>query len=96
MKKSDFKNIPGWELVSKGLKDISEGNYSTVHALLIFMAAPRLHFLGFNIPDIPKGIQESPSHALYKLLENTTSTPYSEYNALQRRLASFCSGVENT
>lgn len=95
MKRVDFQNIPGNELVSQGLKDISEGNYHSEYALLLFMAAPRLRYLGIHIPRDPRSKETNPSHELYRLLENTTPDPYSQFNALQRRLVSFCNAMES-
>ncbi|MBI1884559.1 MAG: hypothetical protein HYS08_10225 [Chlamydiae bacterium] len=96
MRNHDFENVPGWELVNRGLEDISQGHPHTTHALLVFMAAPRLRFLGIDIPNALIDRESSPPHhELYKLLEKTTSDAYSQYNALQRRLVSFCRSVEN-
>ena len=96
MKDRDYQNIPGWELVNEGLKDIAQGSCHTSHALLILMAAPRLRFLGIRIPSVVRSDEEVPfSHELYGVLENTTPDAYSQYNALQRRLVSFCHAVEN-
>ena len=95
MKDSDFQNIPGWELVSEGLKDISQGNCNTLPALLVLMAAPRLRFLGIHVPDLPGDRDTQPiNQQLYHLLEKATPDPYSQYNDLQRRLVSFCHAVE--
>ena len=91
-----FQNLPGWELVSAGIRDISQGKYNTVSALLVFMASPRLRFLGFNIPNYPADISaEKVNQRLYQLLEKNTSDAYSQYNALRRRLVSFCKAMES-
>ena len=93
---SDYQYIPGWELVSTGLKNIAEGEYRTVESLLVFMATPRLRRLGFDIPDYLVGHpSEEINFDLYHLLQETTQDPYSQYNALRRRLASFCATLES-
>ena len=90
-----LQNLPGWELVNAGLKDVAQGKYDTVAALLIFMTSPRLRFLGFDIPDYPMDIPTETIHQhLYRLLDKSASDTYSQYNALQRRLASFCRAME--
>lgn len=95
-KDSPFQNLPGWELVGSGLKDIALGKYDTVNALLVFMASPRLRFFGFNIPNYPVNIPtEKINQQLYQLLEKNTSDAYSQYNALRRRVVSFCSAMES-
>lgn len=95
-KDSPFQNLPGWELVSAGLRDISRGEYDTISALLVFMASPRLRLFGFNIPDYSVNIPtEKVNQRLYQLLEKNTSDAYSQYNALRRRLASFCAAMES-
>ena len=96
LRDSEYQHIPGWELVSEGLKDITEGRHHTVAALLVFMATPRLRFLGLDIPHYPGGRpSDNINFELYHLLEETTPDPYSQYNALRRRLASFCSAMES-
>ena len=84
-------DLPGHELVSKGLADLAEGRESE-SALLIAMAAPRLHALGF---DVPPGGGERPSHRLYELLAETDRGAHSRYNALVARVVSFARAAEH-
>lgn len=95
-KSDSYQHLPGWELVSRGLRDIAEGEYHTLSALLVLMATPRLRFLGFNIPDYPDADPpDKINFEFYHLLQQTSPDPYSQYNALRRRLASFCSLLES-
>jgi hypothetical protein len=89
--------LPGGELVFTGLKDIAQGRYRTVEALLVFTAISRLRSLGLDIADCPVEYRPSDINLqLYHLLGKTTQEPYSQYNALRRRLASFCSVLESS
>ena len=91
---SQLEKVPGWELVAPGLEDIEKGDWETIHALLVFMATPRLRRLGFEIPDIE---DVANIHLkLYEKLCETHADGYSQFNALQRRLVSFCSTLETT
>lgn len=93
---SAFERTPGWEIVSQGLRDISQGKNDTVEALLVFMASPRLNSLGFEIPDCPwENSPERIHQKLYQLLQKSAPDPYSQFNALQRRLISFCASLES-
>jgi hypothetical protein len=45
------KSLPGHELVSRGLADLSAGRENEA-SLLVAMAAPRLRSLGFDVPPV--------------------------------------------
>ncbi len=77
--------LPGGDLISKGLADLSRG-VESVEALLVSIGAPRLERLGFAVPrPIP-----SPEWRLYELLaKSEPDSAHSRYNALVRRLVSF-------
>lgn len=80
--------LPGEELVSKGLQDLSQG-ISTIQALLVLIGAPRLRRLGISIP-LQKNLPASPEHALYRHLQNENAKDaHSRYNSLIRRLVSY-------
>jgi hypothetical protein len=89
-----FSGLPGWELVSAGLKDRAAGR-QTIPALLVDSASERLARLGLPVPG---------SHAadaterLYRLVEAEVgeTQAHSRYNALRRRLASFLRAVDAT
>lgn len=81
----DFSGLPGEDLVREGLRDLSDGIESPA-ALLVSIGAPRLGWLGIEVPNpIP-----SPELRLYALLsESDGDAANGRYNALVRRLVSF-------
>jgi hypothetical protein len=93
--KNKYEKVPGWEIVSKGLSDISEGKCNSVEALLVLMYSPRLKYNGILIPEHTNP-QSNVSYnmKLYRLLEKQEEDAHSKYNALQRRIVSFCSTLE--
>ena len=90
----EFKGqLPGEELVTKGLRDLSQGAFS-ITALLVLIGAPRLRRLGVSIP-FRKESPACPEHALYRHLQNENSRGvHSRYNALIRRLVSYERALE--
>jgi hypothetical protein len=81
----DLRGLPGEDLVREGLRDLSDGIESPA-ALLVSIGAPRLRWLGIEVPNaIP-----SPELRLYALLtESDGDAAHGRYNALVRRLVSF-------
>lgn len=78
--------LPGADLVAKGLADLRAGETATVQALLVTIGAPKLRFLGF---DVPPGLPH-PEHRLYERLEaEDVDVAHRRYNALVRRLVRF-------
>jgi hypothetical protein len=84
-------DLPGHELVSGGLADLSAGRESE-ESLLVEMAAPRLRSLGFDVPPAPRG---GSSHRLYELLDEYGGGAHSRYNALVGRMVSFVRAAEH-
>jgi hypothetical protein len=84
-------DLPGHELVSAGLVDLSAGRESEA-SLVVAMAAPRLRALGF---DVPPSVAEQPGHRLYELLAENHAGAHSRYNALVGRIASFSRAAEH-
>jgi len=85
-------DLPGHELVSKGLADLAAGRESEA-SLLVQMAAPRLRALGFDVPGARSG---PPSHhRLYELLSEDGGGAHSRYNALIARIVSFARAAEH-
>jgi hypothetical protein len=84
-------DLPGYELICRGLEDLAAGRESE-SALLVAMAAPRLRALGI---DVPAGGGKRPSHRLYELLAETDAGPHSRYNALVARIVSFARAAEH-
>jgi hypothetical protein len=86
-------NLPGAELVSKGLYDLEAGIVSE-ESLLVMVASPRLKSLGIDVPVLSE-ISLPYEHALYSLLEDTHGADaYSRYNSLVRRIVSFSRALE--
>lgn len=87
-------DLPGADLVNKGLADLGAG-LSTEEAYLVLIAGPRLRGLGIAVPKAPPAAL-SFEHRLYELLEITHGPgAYSRYNALFRRMVSFAHALEN-
>jgi hypothetical protein len=84
-------NLPGHELVSAGLVDLTAGR-ETEASLLVAMAAPRLRALGF---EVPAGGGENPDYRLYEMLSRGGGGAHSHYNALVTRMVSFARAAEH-
>ena len=83
----EYQDLPGFELVSKGLEDLSRGIMDSAEAMLIAIGSPRLRSLGLELPYRFPGL---PEHALYFLLgEKFGNSAHSQYNSWIRRLVSF-------
>jgi hypothetical protein len=83
--------LPGHELVSGGIADLSAGCESEA-SLLVTMAAPRLRALGFSVP---RGDGKGASHRLYEVLAEREDGAHSRYNALVGRMVSFLRAAEH-
>jgi hypothetical protein len=80
------ESLPGNDLVSQGIEDLSLG-VESVPALLVSIGAPRLRMVGFQVPE---NVISSPEHRLYqRLWSDDPDAAHSRYNALIRRLISF-------
>jgi hypothetical protein len=86
-----WSRLPGYELVSVGLADLSAGRESEA-SLLVRMAAPRLRSVGI---DVPCGEGDVPSHRLYELLSDVDAGAHSRYNALVGRIVGFARAAEH-
>jgi hypothetical protein len=89
---SDIDDLPGADLVQRGLDDAAAGQES-IEALLVEIAAPRLHALGLPVPDSLNG-KDSELRLYARLGLSGALDPYGEYNALLRRLTSFVHALE--
>lgn len=79
--------FPGDELVDAGLADLTAGR-RTVESLLLAAAGPRLARAGVTLPAHQL---DTSGRELYALLEaELGSRAHSRYNALQRRVISYC------
>lgn len=82
---SSVAQLPGEDLVQRGLEDLAVG-VESVESLLVSVGAPRLTGLGVAV-DNPF---PSPEHRLYELLSaEEPASAHSRYNALIRRLVSY-------
>jgi len=80
-----LNELPGHELVLRGIDDLARGLESE-EALLVSIGAPRLRQAGIEVPE-PLA---SPEHRLYGILAAEDSdSAHGRYNALVRRLVSF-------
>jgi hypothetical protein len=87
LKRDSRLTFPGEEFVEPGLLDLAAG-HETEAALLVAAGAPRLARAGVNVPahDL-----DATGRRLYALLElRLGNRAHSHYNALQRRLLSYC------
>ena len=78
-------DLPGAELVEKGIADLGRG-IESVESLLVSIGAPRLGGLGIEVPS-PFPSAELRLYALLQAEEGNGA--HSRYNALVRRLVSF-------
>jgi len=82
----DLENLPGYELVSKGVDDLARGALSR-EALLVSIAAGRLREGGIPVPEL---IPAEPELQLYRLLcRERPDDAYAFYSSLLERLISF-------
>lgn len=82
-----YDGLPGWELVGKGLDDLTAGRMS-VEAALVLSARQRLSRVGI---DAPASAPEGEGTDLYRLVVKQVgeARAHRRYNALRRRLSSF-------
>lgn len=82
--------IPGWEIVDLGLRDLADGNHSSVAALAVAEVRPRLRFLGVPVPDVL--IQNTNIRMrLYRTMEEQhQDMAHARFCALLERVDSFC------
>ena len=78
-------DLPGYDLVSRGLADLKRG-HETIESLVVSIGAARLGRLGFPVRSPIAG----PEHRLYARLASVDAdSAHSRYNALVRRLVCF-------
>lgn len=91
---ASIDDLPGRELVAKGLEDLEAGA-ETALALLVAIGAPRLRRLGLAVP-AKNALPQDPELRLYRLLCKARGLEaYSEYNALLRRLTRLEQALEH-
>jgi hypothetical protein len=83
--------LPGSELVARGLTDLAAGR-ETRYALLLSRFSSRLQEAGVELPSAPLPDAEL---RLYELLSGSEGAgAHSAYNALTRRLVSYLRAAE--
>ncbi|MBN1960178.1 MAG: hypothetical protein JW841_04470 [Deltaproteobacteria bacterium] len=85
-----MNNLPGADLINRGLLDLNNGRES-VESLLVEIGAPRLRNLGIEILQV----SARPEARLYAILANKYADAHSRYNALIRRLVSYEHALES-
>jgi hypothetical protein len=87
----EHADVPGFDIVSSGLVDLS-ANVMSVNALLVAVAAPRLRSDGLVLPDL---LPELAKDRLWDMLqEESGDDAHRRYNALMGRVLSFASAYE--
>lgn len=81
----DFDQLPGADLIQAGIQDLRAGK-ETIHSLLVSIGAPKLRWLGFEVPN---PISDPETKLYLRLQEEHGDAAHSKYNALVRRLVSF-------
>ena len=90
----NIEGLPGESLVRKGLRNLQDGEDSTVEALLVGMAAGRLRECGIPLPDTALNPVD-PELRLYVVLrEEFGDEAYSRYNSLKARFTSFLDALD--
>lgn len=89
----DIDDLPGAELIQRGLDDAAAGRES-VETLLVEIAAPRLRALGIGVPDSLNG-GDAELRLYSRLGQSGVLDPYGQYNALLRHLTSFVRALEH-
>lgn len=86
-------NLPGSEIVVKGMSDLGR-NLVTIESLALLICRPEMLRIGIYFPDM-SSISRPRELELYTLIENESGRDsHTRYNAILRRLVSFirCSG----
>lgn len=87
---TDWRDVPGRDFVSRGLRDLHAGHLSA-EALLVAIGGPRLQRLAIAVRDVDSPELE---HRLYDSLPLRGSDAHSQDNALTPRLVSFERALE--
>lgn len=82
--------IPGWEIVDAGLKDLVDGNLTSINALTVLELRPKLRFLGVPVPDVKKRSSNIRDLLYREMEEKHGDMAYARFSALLERVDSFC------
>jgi hypothetical protein len=83
-----LETLPGWEIVSAGLADASQGRI-TPASCAIWIAQTRLKRDGLLDESLVKHRITNPEHVLYDLLCQESGNAYGRYKSLLARLVKF-------
>ncbi|WP_395750184.1 hypothetical protein [Prosthecobacter sp.] len=86
--------LPGSELILRGLTDYAEGRV-TKESCLLAVAWTRLQRGGLPMPARTPERFPEPEMQLYSILRSEPGDAYSRYNSLLRRLISFEQSLEH-
>lgn len=87
----DLANLPGAEIVQRGLAELADGQ-RTVPACLVATASERMRASGLLVKSVAVP-WENPERELYALLLADGGDAYSRYNALRREFDSFLAAL---
>lgn len=88
--------LPGWEIIDPGLRDLVNGDFTSMSALVVAELRPRLRFLGVPVPDVTSQIQ-NPRALLYRTMEaEQGEMAHVRFCALLERMNSFCDSLAST
>jgi hypothetical protein len=88
----NLSELPGAELILPGLKDLHNGETTTIGSLLVAIASTRLTEAGLDFPR--DCLVPEPELALYARLQSERDDAYPYYNALLCSLNSFCNALD--
>lgn len=89
----DLSQLPGGELIQRGLADYADGRV-TPESCLLAIGWSRLHRGGLELPTKSPARFPEPELQLYRLLCAEPGDAYSRYNSLLRRFISFEQSLE--
>ena len=91
-----YSNLPGGDILERGLRDIGAG-IESIESLLVRIAAPRLKRYGVEYPSVPLTENINLEHALYGLLCIAYRRhAYSRYNSLLKIIVSLENSLAST
>lgn len=90
----NLSSLPGGDIVRRGLSDLASRSI-TVDGLAVLSASTRIASGGVGVPAVDVG--GVPSHMLYAKLQEDLppDDAYSRYNAIMRRMVSFCNALDH-
>ena len=81
-------DLPGAELVKKGMEDLDHG-CTTAESLLLMIVAPALERLGIRLPPMPVLTGDAETILYRQLQDEGRGEAYSAYSSLLRTIVNF-------